>query len=71
MRILSIDGGGILGCGPSHYLKQLEAQVPGKWEHAQARIWQTLRDTICALAHMQILRIQVFGSSLYACGLLR
>ncbi len=34
MRILSIDGGGILGCGPSHYLKQLEAQVPGKWEHA-------------------------------------
>jgi hypothetical protein len=35
MRILSIDGGGILGCGPARYLKLLEAET-GKWENALA-----------------------------------
>ena len=32
-RILSIDGGGILGCGPARYLRRLEEQIPGRWEH--------------------------------------
>lgn len=35
MKILSIDGGGILGCGPARYLKLLEEQV-GKWENVLA-----------------------------------
>jgi patatin-like phospholipase/acyl hydrolase len=35
MRILSIDGGGILGCGPARYLKLLEAET-GRWEGALA-----------------------------------
>lgn len=35
MRILSIDGGGILGCGPARYLSRLESEV-GAWEHVLA-----------------------------------
>ena len=35
MRILSVDGGGILGCGPARYLKFLESEA-GSWEDALA-----------------------------------
>ena len=40
VRVLSIDGGGILGCGPARYLKRLEAQV-GPWESVLAGTYLT------------------------------